>query len=52
MHPPQQRQQLLQQAATTHFDVCIIGGGATGAGCALGAAARGLKVLLIEKEGF
>ena len=52
MHPPQQRQQLLQQAATTHFDVCIIGGWATGAGCALDAAARGLKVLLIEKEDF
>lgn len=34
------------------FDVCIIGGGASGAGCALDAALRGLKVALIEKEDF
>lgn len=34
------------------FDICIIGGGATGAGCALDAASRGYKVLLIEKEDF
>lgn len=37
---------------TETFDVCIIGGGATGAGCALDAALRGLKVVLIEKEDF
>ncbi len=37
---------------TTEFDVCIIGGGATGAGCALDAAQRGLKTLLIEKDDF
>jgi len=37
---------------TEIFDVCIIGGGATGAGCALDAALRGLKVVLIEKEDF
>lgn len=36
----------------THFDICIIGGGATGAGCALDAASRGMKVLLIEKNDF
>jgi glycerol-3-phosphate dehydrogenase len=34
------------------FDVCIIGGGASGAGCALDATLRGLKVALIEKEDF
>lgn len=34
------------------FDICIIGGGATGAGCALDAAARGYKVLLIEKRDY
>jgi glycerol-3-phosphate dehydrogenase len=34
------------------FDICIIGGGATGAGCALDAALRGLKVILIEKNDF
>lgn len=34
------------------FDICIIGGGATGAGCALDAASRGYKVVLIEKRDF
>lgn len=34
------------------FDICIVGGGATGAGCALDAASRGYKVLLVEKEDF
>ena len=36
----------------TEFDVCIIGGGATGAGCALDASQRGLKTILIEKDDF
>lgn len=34
------------------FDLCIIGGGASGAGCALDAALRGLKVALIERDDF
>lgn len=34
------------------FDLLIIGGGITGAGIALDAAARGLKTALIEKEDF
>ena len=34
------------------FDICIIGGGATGLGCALDAALRGLKVVLIERDDF
>jgi glycerol-3-phosphate dehydrogenase len=34
------------------FDLCIIGAGASGAGCALDAALRGLNVALIEKEDF
>jgi glycerol-3-phosphate dehydrogenase len=34
------------------FDVAVIGGGITGAGVALDAAARGLKVALIEKRDF
>lgn len=36
----------------TEFDLCIIGGGASGAGCALDAALRGLKVALLEKSDF
>jgi glycerol-3-phosphate dehydrogenase len=34
------------------FDLCIIGGGASGAGCALDASLRGLTVLLIDKGDF
>jgi glycerol-3-phosphate dehydrogenase len=34
------------------FDVAVIGGGITGAGVALDAASRGLKVALIEKRDF
>lgn len=34
------------------FDVVIVGGGVTGAGCALDAASRGLKVALVEKDDF
>jgi glycerol-3-phosphate dehydrogenase len=34
------------------FDVAVIGGGVTGAGVALDAASRGLKVALIEKRDF
>jgi len=46
------RNQNIASLETETFDVCIIGGGATGAGCALDAAMRGLKVVLIEKEDF
>lgn len=35
-----------------HFDVCIIGGGSVGAGAALDAATRGLKVAVIEARDF
>ena len=39
-------------AAREEFDVCIIGGGATGVGCALDAKLRGLKTILIEANDF
>ncbi len=39
-------------AATAEFDVLIIGGGATGLGIALDAAARGLAVVLLERDDF
>ncbi|MEY4905413.1 MAG: hypothetical protein RLZZ292_3228, partial [Bacteroidota bacterium] len=42
----------LNRLETEDFDVCIIGGGATGVGCALDAVLRGLKVILIEKDDF
>jgi glycerol-3-phosphate dehydrogenase len=34
------------------FDVCVIGGGATGAGCALDAQLRGLKTILLDAGDF
>lgn len=42
--------QLLQRGI--EYDVLIIGGGATGAGCALDAAARGLTVACVERGDF
>lgn len=42
----------LTRLQTEEFDICIIGGGASGAGCALDATLRGFKVALIEKEDF
>ncbi len=38
--------------STTSFDVIVIGGGITGAGIALDATSRGLKVALIEMQDF
>ena len=35
-----------------HFDVCVIGGGSVGAGAALDAASRGLKVAVVEARDF
>jgi len=41
-----------EQIAADDFDVCVIGGGATGAGCALDAQLRGLKTVLLEGNDF
>lgn len=49
MNRKQQYERLL---STEKFDICIIGAGATGAGIALDATLRGLKVLLIDKYDF
>ncbi len=40
---------ILQLESTKEFDVCIIGGGATGLGTSLDAASRGLKTILLEQ---
>ena len=37
---------------STPWDIVVIGGGATGAGVAVDAAARGYKTLLVEREDF
>jgi glycerol-3-phosphate dehydrogenase len=42
----------LQRLAQDQFDVLVIGGGITGAGVALDAAARGYRVALVEKADF
>ena len=47
-----QRNAYLQEINSTTYDLAIIGGGITGAGIALEAASRGLKVCLIEKNDF
>ncbi len=47
-----QRQFLLEQLNGQHFDLAVIGGGITGAGIALDAATRGLRVALVEKADF
>src|SRR2546421_1884223 len=39
---------MLSRLATERFDVLVIGGGVTGAGTALDAASRGLRVALVE----
>lgn len=46
------RKNSLQTLAKGNYDLVVIGGGITGAGIALDASARGLKVLLLEKGDF
>jgi glycerol-3-phosphate dehydrogenase len=46
------RQESLDKVSTEAFDLLIIGGGITGAGTALDAALRGLRVALVEKRDF
>ncbi|MDQ1397734.1 MAG: glycerol-3-phosphate dehydrogenase [Acidimicrobiaceae bacterium] len=49
---PFDRDQALGRMAEQHFDVLIVGGGITGAGVALDAAARGLRTALVEARDF
>jgi glycerol-3-phosphate dehydrogenase len=46
------RSQSINRLAMEHWDLLIIGGGITGAGIALDAAARGIKTALVEKGDF
>ncbi len=43
---------ITQLESTEEFDICIIGGGATGLGIAVDAATRGLKTVLFEQYDF
>ena len=47
-----QRPQIIYSLQDVTYDLLVIGGGITGAGIALDAASRGLKVALIEKDDF
>jgi len=46
------RTEVLRELARRRFDVCVIGGGATGAGCALEAQLRGLQTALVDGGDF
>lgn len=46
------RESALARMADEPFDVLVIGGGITGAGVALDAAARGLRTALVERQDF
>lgn len=52
---PSRMQQLARMRESSRekpFDLLIIGGGATGAGCAADAATRGIKTALVERDDF
>ncbi len=46
------RAERLRRIEGNPFDLCVIGGGATGAGCALDAQLRGLRTVLVEAGDF
>ena len=47
-----ERKRLFDKISSTAFDLIVIGGGITGAGIALDAVTRGMKVLLVEMQDF
>ncbi|OBZ69059.1 Glycerol-3-phosphate dehydrogenase, mitochondrial [Grifola frondosa] len=54
---PPSREQMLDElrasaSNSAEFDVLVVGGGATGAGVAVDAASRGLRVALVERDDF
>jgi glycerol-3-phosphate dehydrogenase len=49
---PSRNEQIKILQSGEEYDVLIIGGGATGAGCALDACTRGLKTALVEGDDF
>jgi glycerol-3-phosphate dehydrogenase len=46
------RSESLENIHANPFDVCVIGGGATGAGCALDSQLRGVKTVLLDGADF
>ena len=49
---PDQRSDAIRRMSQEVFDVVVVGGGATGAGCALDAVTRGLSVALLEARDY
>src|SRR4051794_41920486 len=49
---PFRRADMLDRLEAESFDVLVIGGGITGTGVALDAAARGLRTALVERDDF
>ncbi|MGV9747670.1 glycerol-3-phosphate dehydrogenase [Rhodococcus zopfii] len=49
---PEQRREAWRRLGSEQFDVVVIGGGVVGAGAALDAATRGLRVALVEARDF
>ncbi|XP_011496402.1 PREDICTED: glycerol-3-phosphate dehydrogenase, mitochondrial isoform X1 [Ceratosolen solmsi marchali] len=49
---PTREEQISKLKKSETYDILVIGGGATGAGCALDATTRGLKTALIEGDDF
>ncbi|CAJ1507979.1 glycerol-3-phosphate dehydrogenase/oxidase [[Mycobacterium] holstebronense] len=49
---PDQRARAWERLGSEQFDVVVIGAGVVGAGCALDAATRGLRVALVEARDF
>uniref|UniRef100_A0A7S1KN41 Glycerol-3-phosphate dehydrogenase n=1 Tax=Percolomonas cosmopolitus TaxID=63605 RepID=A0A7S1KN41_9EUKA len=47
-----EREQQIERLGQEVYDVFVIGGGATGVGCALDATTRGLKTALVERDDF
>lgn len=45
-----ERPSVIDRLRSTDYDVVVVGGGITGAGCALDAASRGLRVALVERH--
>lgn len=46
------RLQTIKEIEGVQFDLCVVGGGATGAGCALDAQLRGLRTVLVDAGDF
>ena len=46
------RQETIERIGSKEFDVCVIGGGSAGAGCALDAQLRGLKTVMVDAGDF